>query len=306
MRVGSFAQACVDAPCSSARLPRFLEEELSRRYREAAPATLALLQERCDAVSGELAAAEMRLRAAEDVGALRRWACGTAWPHKKGAPALHIGSGWPGLRLGQTRAPTWTSSSTGLRPYATRAQPRHRQIKPCACLCACRVLAGRPCGTQTRSLGRWLRCCRAALSPTRCSTASPRTRSAPRRAHRRQARRRGRVICAGLRTLPTRHPTCTGSSGAQKARWPGGGSVLTGGPPAHARRCTSPRSGRACRRAPSSRCCTTASSSAALRWSAAWRSSTWPPRPCASPPVSRRRSRRPRLVPLRIWKHTAR
>lgn len=51
---------------------RFLEEELSRRYREAAPATLALLQERCDAVSAELMAAEIRLKAAEDVGALRR------------------------------------------------------------------------------------------------------------------------------------------------------------------------------------------------------------------------------------------
>lgn len=51
---------------------RFLEEELSRRYREAAPATLALLQERCDAVSTELMAAEIRLKSAEDVGALRR------------------------------------------------------------------------------------------------------------------------------------------------------------------------------------------------------------------------------------------
>lgn len=51
---------------------RFLEEELSRRYREAAPATLAVLQERCDAVSSELAAADVRLRAAADVGSLRR------------------------------------------------------------------------------------------------------------------------------------------------------------------------------------------------------------------------------------------
>lgn len=50
----------------------FLEDELARRYREAAPSTLSLLQERCDAASAELVAVEVKLRAAEDVGALRR------------------------------------------------------------------------------------------------------------------------------------------------------------------------------------------------------------------------------------------
>lgn len=49
-----------------------MEDELARRYREAAPSTLSLLQERCDAASAELVAVEMKLRAAEDVGALRR------------------------------------------------------------------------------------------------------------------------------------------------------------------------------------------------------------------------------------------
>lgn len=51
---------------------RWLEEELARRYRDAAPATLALLQERCEGVAAELVAAESRLQAAEDVTSLRR------------------------------------------------------------------------------------------------------------------------------------------------------------------------------------------------------------------------------------------
>lgn len=51
---------------------RFLEEELARRYREAAPATLALLQERCEAVAKELILLESRIQACSDVGALRR------------------------------------------------------------------------------------------------------------------------------------------------------------------------------------------------------------------------------------------
>lgn len=52
--------------------PSFLEEELARRYREAAPATLALLQERCEAVAQELLALEGRIKACADVAALRR------------------------------------------------------------------------------------------------------------------------------------------------------------------------------------------------------------------------------------------
>ena len=53
-------------------LCRWLEEELARRYRDAAPATLALLQERCEGAAAELVAAESRLQAAEDVTSLRR------------------------------------------------------------------------------------------------------------------------------------------------------------------------------------------------------------------------------------------
>ena len=53
-------------------LKKYLEDELAKRYRDAAPATLALLQDRCTAVSAELRAVEQRLQRAGDVGALRR------------------------------------------------------------------------------------------------------------------------------------------------------------------------------------------------------------------------------------------
>ena len=43
---------------------RYLEEELAQRYRDAAPATLTLLQRRCEDVAAELVAAEQQLASA--------------------------------------------------------------------------------------------------------------------------------------------------------------------------------------------------------------------------------------------------
>jgi hypothetical protein len=58
---------------------RFLEDELARRYREAAPHTLAVLSERCEAAGRDLARADAELRAIEDVGAVRATGgCGRA------------------------------------------------------------------------------------------------------------------------------------------------------------------------------------------------------------------------------------
>lgn len=51
---------------------RYLEDELALRYRDAAPSTLALLQERCADVAAQLAAAEAQLAAAQDVAHMRR------------------------------------------------------------------------------------------------------------------------------------------------------------------------------------------------------------------------------------------
>lgn len=51
---------------------RFLEEELARRYRDAAPATLALLQERSNSLAAELAQSETKLHDMQDTASLRR------------------------------------------------------------------------------------------------------------------------------------------------------------------------------------------------------------------------------------------
>ena len=50
----------------------FLEEELARRYRDAAPSTLALLQGRCESVTQELMTIDSQLKSVSDVASLRR------------------------------------------------------------------------------------------------------------------------------------------------------------------------------------------------------------------------------------------
>lgn len=53
-------------------LRQYLESELQKRYKEAAPATLALLDQRCAEVSSELARMESKIQATSDVSHLRR------------------------------------------------------------------------------------------------------------------------------------------------------------------------------------------------------------------------------------------
>lgn len=52
----------------------YLESELQKRYKEAAPATLALLEQRCTEVTTELARMESKIQATSDVAHLRRFA----------------------------------------------------------------------------------------------------------------------------------------------------------------------------------------------------------------------------------------
>ncbi|GLI64442.1 hypothetical protein VaNZ11_007713 [Volvox africanus] len=123
---GGFDEERFASRIGFSNLKKFLEEELSRRYREAAPATLALLQERCDAVSAELMAAEIRLKAAEDVGALRRAAMKYADMVARQVLLLLQGSAEPdpmqhGLTTDEeraaSRAPQWPGlNSVGLQP----------------------------------------------------------------------------------------------------------------------------------------------------------------------------------------------
>lgn len=53
-------------------LREFLESELQKRYKEAAPATLALLEQRCGEVTSELATMDSKIQATSDVAQLRR------------------------------------------------------------------------------------------------------------------------------------------------------------------------------------------------------------------------------------------
>lgn len=68
-------------------LRRYLENELQRRYREAAPATLALLEHRCSEVESEVAQIDAKLEATSDVAVLRR----SAMIHAA-AMARHVGA----------------------------------------------------------------------------------------------------------------------------------------------------------------------------------------------------------------------
>ncbi|XP_021722822.1 dynamin-related protein 5A-like [Chenopodium quinoa] len=97
----------------------FLESELQKRYKEAAPATLALLEQRCGEVTSELANMESKIQATSDVSHLRRSAMlhtasisshvvsligGAAdpspeqWGKTTEEERLHSGTGgWPGV-----------------------------------------------------------------------------------------------------------------------------------------------------------------------------------------------------------------
>ncbi|KAL5715463.1 Dynamin-related protein 5A [Ranunculus cassubicifolius] len=54
------------------RLKDYLEEELQKRYKESAPATLALLEQRCDEVSIDLESVDSKIKATSDIAHLRR------------------------------------------------------------------------------------------------------------------------------------------------------------------------------------------------------------------------------------------
>ncbi|KIY98072.1 hypothetical protein MNEG_9891 [Monoraphidium neglectum] len=106
-------------------LKRFLEEELARRYREAAPATLALLQERCEAVAKELIALEARIQSCSDVASLRRAGMAYAASMAAHVQAILQGSSDPdpsqhGMSSEDERArcnmPQWPGVTEAVRP----------------------------------------------------------------------------------------------------------------------------------------------------------------------------------------------
>lgn len=56
------------------RLRDYLESELQKKYKEAAPATLALLEQRCGEITSELAGLDSKLQATSDISHLRKFA----------------------------------------------------------------------------------------------------------------------------------------------------------------------------------------------------------------------------------------
>ncbi|KAF3335089.1 dynamin-related protein 5A [Carex littledalei] len=69
---GGFSEEKYGPYVGFSSLKKFLENELQKRYKEAAPATLALLEHRCSEVSMEMARIDFKLQATSDVAHLRR------------------------------------------------------------------------------------------------------------------------------------------------------------------------------------------------------------------------------------------
>ncbi|CAN1345141.1 Dynamin-related protein 5A, partial [Linum perenne] len=69
---GGFDEEKFGAHIGFSSLKEFLESELQKRYKEAAPATLALLEQRCSEVGTELARMDSKLQATSDLAHLRR------------------------------------------------------------------------------------------------------------------------------------------------------------------------------------------------------------------------------------------
>ncbi|KAL5989846.1 Dynamin-related protein 5A [Asimina triloba] len=101
-------------------LREYLESELQRRYKEAAPATLALLEERCGEIDNELADVESKLQATSDVTYLRRSAMLHAASICSHVGALIDGAADPAPeQWGKTTSEEQTESGIGNWPGVT-------------------------------------------------------------------------------------------------------------------------------------------------------------------------------------------
>ncbi|KAJ3671000.1 hypothetical protein LUZ60_008426 [Juncus effusus] len=69
---GGFSEEKFGSFVGFGSLKKYLENELQKRYKEAAPATLALLEQRCSEVSLEISRMDSKLQATSDVAHLRR------------------------------------------------------------------------------------------------------------------------------------------------------------------------------------------------------------------------------------------
>ncbi|KAL4293554.1 hypothetical protein S245_063149 [Arachis hypogaea] len=71
---GGFDEEKFNSHIGFTRLRDYLESELQKKYKEAAPATLALLEQRCTEVTADLARMNSKIQATSDVAHLRKFA----------------------------------------------------------------------------------------------------------------------------------------------------------------------------------------------------------------------------------------
>lgn len=71
---GGFNEEKFKSSIGFGRLRDYLESELQKKYKEAAPATLALLEQRCSELTSELARMDSKIQANSDVSHLRKFA----------------------------------------------------------------------------------------------------------------------------------------------------------------------------------------------------------------------------------------
>ncbi|MCL7029003.1 hypothetical protein MKW94_007450 [Papaver nudicaule] len=112
-------------------LKEYLESELQKRYKESAPATLALLEQRCDEVTTDLARMESKIRATSDVAYLRRSAMMHAASISTHVGALIDGAADPSPeQWGKTTSEEQLESGIGSWPgVSTDVKPPNSTLK---------------------------------------------------------------------------------------------------------------------------------------------------------------------------------
>ncbi|THF96841.1 dynamin-related protein 5A-like [Camellia sinensis] len=117
---GGFDEEKFRSHIGFACLRDYLESELQKRYKEAAPVTLALLEQRCSEVTSELARMDSKLEATSDVAHLRRSAMLHAASICNHVGALIDGAADPAPeQLGKTTDEEQSDSGIGSWPGVT-------------------------------------------------------------------------------------------------------------------------------------------------------------------------------------------
>ncbi|RDX78985.1 Dynamin-related protein 5A, partial [Mucuna pruriens] len=99
------------------RLRDYLESELQKKYKEATPATLALLEQRCSEVTSELARMDSKIQATSDVSHLRKYAMLNAASISNHVGALIDGAADPSPeQWGKTTVEERSQSGIGVWP----------------------------------------------------------------------------------------------------------------------------------------------------------------------------------------------